>query len=277
MPWLPEEIDDDNITKTYGNTTWSTLNLPLCDEDYISKEKTTSEERNIDPQTEVREPMTRMCNQGCVTNMVRVEVDLAKHGIETIEETDKIDPKCVAVETQVDSGHGNILFLDMDTANNEMGGVPWKVADGHQSGLIRQTIGLHKGMEESTGPINDITNPKDVAIQENELNGGWPKEGIKDTSVDDIIEKEHSPNREEIQRLGEQITDNMIRQFKDTTHVNSPSISKIKCLARKTSSCQTDEQLNILILPMPSLNNCQNTNSTISSIQLSSRLEYILT
>ena len=92
-------------------------------------------------------------------------------------------------------------------------------------------------MEETTGPTNNITNTKDVAIQENDLNEGWPKEGIKDMFVDDIIEKEHSPNREEIQRLGEQIIDNMIRQFKDTTHVDSPSTPKIKCPARITSSC----------------------------------------
>ena len=81
----------------------------------------------------------------------------------------------------------------------------------------------------------------DMDTANNELNGGWPKESIMDTFLDHIIEKEHSPNREEIQRLGEQKIDNMIRQFKDTTHVNSPSTSKIKCPARITSSCQTDE------------------------------------
>ena len=46
----------------------------------------------------------------------------------------------------------------------------------------------------------------------------------------------------------------MIRQFKDTTHVNSPSTSKIKCPARKTSSCQTDEHPDTpyaIIEPLP--------------------------
>ena len=189
MPWPQEEVDDDSLTKTYGNTPWSTLSLPLCDEDYVSKGQTTTGARKVDPLIEVREPVTRMRNQGCVTNIVRVEADLAKRGRETIEENDKIDHKHRAVETQFNLRNGNILFLDMDTANNEMGGIPLRVDDGYQSGLIRQTIGLHKGMEESTGPTNDITNTKDVAVQGNELNGGWPKEGIEDTSVDDIIEK----------------------------------------------------------------------------------------
>ena len=60
-------------------------------------------------------------------------------------------------------------------------------------------------------------------------------------SKDDILVHEHSPNREEIQRIGEQIIDNMIRQFADTTHVDSPSTPKTECQARITSSCQTDE------------------------------------
>ena len=60
-------------------------------------------------------------------------------------------------------------------------------------------------------------------------------------SVDGIMVNEHSPNREEIQRIGEQIIDNMMRQFKDTTHVDSPPTPKTECPTRTTSSCQTDE------------------------------------
>ena len=37
LPWPQEEVDDDSLTKTYGNTPWSTLNLPFCDEDYVTK------------------------------------------------------------------------------------------------------------------------------------------------------------------------------------------------------------------------------------------------
>ena len=60
-------------------------------------------------------------------------------------------------------------------------------------------------------------------------------------SVDYIMVKEHPPNREEIQRIGEQMIENMMRQFKDTTHIDSPPTPKTQCPARMTSSCQTDE------------------------------------
>ena len=73
--------------------------------------------------------------------MVRVEEDLAERGRETIEKNKEIDHKRRAVETQFNPRNGNILFPDIDTANNEMGGIPLRVDNGYQSGLIRQTIG----------------------------------------------------------------------------------------------------------------------------------------
>ena len=108
-------------------------------------------ERIVDPQNYVGELVTGMHNQGCVTNIVREETDIAEYGRGTTKEVatfkdDKIDHKCGTVETQFNPRYGNILFLGMDTANNEMGGIPLRVDDGYQSGLIRQTIGLHKGM-----------------------------------------------------------------------------------------------------------------------------------
>ena len=85
LPWPQEEVDDDSLMETYGNIPWLTLSPPLRDEDYVSKGQITIGGRRVDPQIEGREPMTRMRNQGCVTNTVRVEEDLAERGRETIQ------------------------------------------------------------------------------------------------------------------------------------------------------------------------------------------------
>ena len=65
-------------------------------------------------------------------NLTLCDEDLIskEHGRKTTENNHKIDHKFQAV------GYGNILFLDVDTVDNEMGGVPWRIDDGHHSGPI---------------------------------------------------------------------------------------------------------------------------------------------
>ena len=46
--------------------------------------------------------------------------------------------------------------------------------------LVRQTTGLHRCMENSAKSMYNITNNKDMAIQENERNKGCPYEDIND-------------------------------------------------------------------------------------------------
>ena len=53
--WPREVAEDDNAMETY----WK-INLPLCDEDLISKEQS----RNVDSQDEVRKHLTRMQGRG---------------------------------------------------------------------------------------------------------------------------------------------------------------------------------------------------------------------
>ena len=153
--WPREVTDDDNAMETYENITWSTLNIHLCDEDPISKEQS----GNVDSQDEVREHVTRIHTQEFMTNMVRVEADHAEHGRESTEENDKIDHKGQVVETQANLGYGNNLFLDVDMVDNEMGGVPWRVDDGHHSGLFFKSDQTKSPISISDSGITATTRP----------------------------------------------------------------------------------------------------------------------
>ena len=91
-------------------------------------------------------------------------MDHAEHGRETTEKNDKIDHKGQAVETQADTGYGNILFLDVDMVDNEMSGIPWRVDDGHHSGLVlksdqaKSPISISdSGMTATARPYNGST------------------------------------------------------------------------------------------------------------------------
>ena len=208
LPWPQEGVDDNSTPQTYRNTPWSSLNLSLSDDGNVSKGQTTLGKMVEDPQSDVREPVMETRNQGCVTNMVRAGTDITKYGRGTTEEADrseddKIDHERQAGGTPFSPRYGNIFFLDRDPANTEIGGEPFKVDNGHQNEPVRQTIGLRKGTKESTGPISDNTIPKDIVIQENELKGGWPEEGNKDTSAGGILETEQPPSREETHMPGE--------------------------------------------------------------------------